>query len=188
MGKMTVKKKIDVYQVLLDVGRQIPGILVINPQKIDEKTYEYHKKNGEIYNQHHDVQLDFGIGKNNFRFAGLTDNYLDLYDLAVKMIGTSVDQTSKGLIVNGKQTEARKDLIWSVDHTNLYVPIGFPIPTGLSRMFVDPSTVHAIDFSLPQVGRLADIIKAGNYNLFNIDLFTKEKIDKEDKGDNHEKD
>ena len=188
MGKMTVEKKIDVYQVLLDVGRQIPGILVINPQKIDEKTYEYHKKNGEIYTRHHDIHLSFGIGTNNYRFMGMTDNYLDIFDLILKMIDTSADQISKGLIVDGKQMEAQKELTWSVNHTNLYAPIGFPTPPGLTKLFTDPRTIHAIDFSLPQVGRLADIIKAGNYNLFNIDLFTKEKIDKEDKGSSHEKD
>lgn len=178
---MAKNQQINIYQVLLDIGQHIPGILVINPQKIDEKTYNYHKENHEIYSQLHDIQLDFGISSNSFRFAGITDNYLDIYDLVVKMIDTSVDQTSKGLMVNGKMTDPRPELIDSVNQTNLYVPMGFPIPTGLSHMFRDPSTVHQINFSLPQVGRLANIIKAGNFNLKHIDMYTKEKLDKEKK-------
>ena len=86
-------KKIDVYQILLDIGLHIPGILLINPAEIDEKTYSYHKENGQIYGLQNDIRLDFGIGsRGNFRFAGITDDYLAIYDLVTKMISTAVDQ------------------------------------------------------------------------------------------------
>lgn len=172
-------QKIDVYQVLLDIGQHIPGILVVNPKQLDKKTYDYHKQNHEVYTRFHDIQLDFGISNNSFRFAGITDNYMDIYDLVVKMIDIAVDQTSKGLMINNKMTDPKPELIQSVNDTNLYVPVGFPLPTGLSKMFRDPSTVHSIDFKLPQVGRLANIIKAGNYNLTHIDIYDKERLDKE---------
>ena len=48
-------------------------------------------------------------------------------------------------------------------------------------MFRDPSTVHYIDMTLPTVGRLSEIIKAGNYNLNYIDVYDKEKVDKKNK-------
>lgn len=179
-------QKINVYQVLLDIGQHLSGILVINPKQIDEKIYDYHKQNHEIYTRFNDIQLDFGISRNSFRFSGITDNYMDVYDLVVKMIDIAVDQTSKGLMVNNKMTNPKPELIQSVNDTNLYVPIGFPIPAGLAKMFRDPSTVHTINFQLPQVGRLADIIKAGNYNLTHIDIYDKERLDKEKhKSDNN---
>lgn len=179
-------EQVEVYQVLLDVGQHLPGILVINPHKLDQKTYNYHKDNHEIYSRMHDIQLDFGISPNSFRFAGITDSYMDVYDLVVKMIDIAVDQTSKGLMINNKMTNPKPELIQSVNETNLYVPIGFPLPTGLAQMFRDPSTIHPINFKLPQVGRLANILKAGTYNLNHVDLFDKERVDKKRK-DSHNK-
>lgn len=180
-----MKQKIDVYQIILDIGLHIPGILLINPAKIDEKTYYYHKENNQIYGLQNDIRLDFGVGsRGNFRFAGITDNYLAIYDLVTKMISTAVDQTSEGLSLgSGKKINPKPQLIDSVNKTNLYVPIGFPLPGNLSKMFRDPSTVHYIDMTLPTVGRLSEILKAGNYNLNHIDIYDKEKVDKKKKKD-----
>ena len=176
-------KKVDVYQILLDIGLHIPGILLINPAEIDEKTYYYHKENGQIYGLQNDIRLDFGIGsRGNFRFAGITDDYLAIYDLVTKMISTAVDQTSEGLSLgSGKKINPKPQLIDSVNKTNLYAPIGFPLPINLSKMFRDPSTVHYIDMTLPTVGRLSEMLKAGNYNLNHIDIYDKEKVDKKKK-------
>lgn len=165
------KEQVRVYQVLLDIGTQIPGILVINPQNISQQLYQRRRKQNEIYSRMHDIQLDFGISPNSYRFAGITDAYNDIYDLVIKMIDCAVDSTSKGLQIKGKNKMLRPELIQSVDASNLYVPKGFIIPTGLTQMFRNPATVHEIDFSLPQVGRLANIIKAGTYNLFHEDDF-----------------
>lgn len=168
------KEQVRVYQVLLDIGTHIPGILVINPHDISQELYQKRCQQNEIYSRMHDIQLDFGISSNSYRFAGITDAYNDIFDLVVKMIDTAVDATSKGLQIKGKNKMLRPELIKSVDASNLYVPKGFIIPTGLSQMFRNPATVHEIDFSLPQVGRLANIITAGTYNLLHEDDFDRD--------------
>lgn len=174
---MVKTNKYQVYQVLLDIGQNINGILVINPAKISEEMYHHFIKSKAIYQRNHDITLDFGVTNVSFRFAGITDSYLDIYDLVTKMIFTAVDQTSTGLMVKEEQAKAKQALINSVNQTELYLPNDMILPSGLAQMFQNSATIHRINFDLAQkgIGRLADMLKAGNYNLTHIDMYDKER-------------
>lgn len=161
-----------VYQVLYDVGVDRPGFLVINRQPITEKRYQQLDNQHKIQHSGHDIVLDFGITKHTFRFSGITENYLGLVDLASQMIVSSVDTFKKGIELDNGHIY-QPDLRPSVDKSECFVPEGMILPSGLSKMFT-ANKVHYYSTSFPQVGRLGDILYAGNYNLTHIDMFDKD--------------
>lgn len=154
---------IKVYQVLYDVSVTLPGFLVINRQMITQKRYDYLDSIKSVQHPGKDIVLDFGISKNSFRFSGITEDYLGITDLASKMIVAAVDTFRKGIELDNGHT-FNPDLRKSVDNTQCFIPEGLILPAGLSKMFT-ADKVHSYSSSLPQVGRLGDILYAGNYNL-----------------------
>lgn len=161
-----------VYQVLYDVGVDRHGFLVINRQPITEKRYQQLDNQHKIQHSGHDIVLDFGITKHTFRFSGITESYLGLVDLASQMIVSSVDTFKKGIELDNGHIY-QPDLRPSVDKSECFVPEGMILPSGLSKMFT-ANKVHYYSTSLPQVGRLGDILYAGNYNLTHQDIFDKD--------------
>lgn len=155
--------QLEVYQVLYDVGVDRPGFLVINRQSITKKRYQQLDNQHKIQHSGHDIVLDFGIAKHTFRFSGITESYLGLTDLASQMIVSSVDTFKKGIELDNGHTY-QPDLRKSVDNTQCFIPEGLILPAGLAKMF-PPDKSHYYSISLPQVGRLGDILYAGNYNL-----------------------
>ena len=154
---------IQVYQVLYDVGVTLPGFLVINRQNITTKRYAYLDSIKSVQHPGKDIVLDFGISKNSFRFSGITEDYLGITDLASKMIVAAVDTFRKGIELDNGHTY-QPDLRKSVDQSECFAPEGFIMPSGLAKMF-PPDKSHYYSSSLPQVGRLGDILYAGNFNL-----------------------
>lgn len=163
---------IQVYQILYDVGVTRPGFLVINQQSITKKRYQQLDNQHNIQHTGQDIVLDFGIAKHTFRFSGITDNYLGITDLASQMIVSSVDTFKKGIELDNGHTY-QPDLRKSVDNTQCFIPEGLILPAGLSKMFT-VDKVHYYSTSLPQVGRLGDILYAGTYNLTHQDIFDKD--------------
>ena len=161
-----------VYQVLYDVGVSYPGFLVINRQSITKKCYQQLDNQHKIQHSGHDIVLDFGIAKHTVRFSGITENYLGLTDLASQMIVSSVDTFKKGIELDNGHTY-QPDLRKSVDQSECFAPEGFILPAGLAKMF-PPDKSHYYSSSLPQVGRLGDILYAGTYNLTHQDIFDKD--------------
>lgn len=160
-----------VYQVLYDVGVSRHGFLVINRQSITKKRYQQLDNQHKIQHSGKDIVLDFGIAKHTFRFSGITENYLGLTDLASQMIVSSVDTFKKGIELDNGHIY-QPDLRKSVDQSECFIPEGLILPAGLAKMF-PPDNTHYYSTSLPQVGRLGDILYAGNYNLTHIDMFDK---------------
>ena len=165
---------IPLYQILYDVGVQQTGYLVINPLKVDETKYHDLLKRKRIFHQGSDIYMDFGITKHTFRFSLLTDEYLSIAEIVSRMIVTSLDTYKKGIDLtdlkssapdNDQLNETNPDLRRSVDNTQLFLPEGMIMPSGLATLFVDSTTVHYYHKSLPQVGRLGDILYAGNYSF-----------------------
>lgn len=154
---------VQVYQVLYDVSVTLPGFLVINRQNITTKRYAYLDSIKSVQHPGKDIVLDFGISKNSFRFSGITEDYLGITDLASKMIVAAVDTFNKGIELDNGHTFS-PDLRASVDKTECFAPEGLILPSGLAQMFT-ADKVHFYSSSLPQVGRLGDILYAGNYNL-----------------------
>lgn len=162
---------IQVYQVLYDVGVTLPGFLVINRQNITTKRYAYLDSIKSVQHHGKDIVLDFGISKNSFRFSGITEDYLGITDLASKMIVAAVDTFRKGIELDNGHT-FKPDLRKSVDQSECFAPDGLILPAGLSKMFT-ANKVHYYSTNFPQVGRLGDILYAGNYNLTHQDIFDK---------------
>lgn len=161
-----------VYQVLYDIGADRPGFLAINRQFITKKRFQQLDNQHKIQHSGQDIVLDFGIAKHTFRFSGITENYLGLTDLASQMIVSSVDTFKKGIELDNGHTY-QPDLRSSVDKSECFVPEGMILPAGLSKMF-PANKVHYYSTSLPQVGRLGDILYAGTYNLTHQDMFDKD--------------
>lgn len=155
--------QLEVYQVLYDIGVDRPGFLVINRQSITKKRYQQLDNQHKIQHSGHDIVLDFGIAKHTFRFSGITESYLGLTDLASQMIVSSVDTFKKGIELDNGHIY-QPDLRNSVDQSECFAPEGFIMPSGLAQMF-PPEKSHHYSTSLPQVGRLGDILYAGNFNL-----------------------
>lgn len=168
---MQREKTYQLYQIMLDLGKQINSLLVIHPYKVTYKMYQYYAKRDAIYREGKDIKLDFGITPVSFRFAGVTDDYGSIYDLVTKIIYTAVDQTSQALLNKENNEKVKQQLIQSINNAQLFYPEGFIVPSGMLSMFREQSTIHAINFDLAEhgVGRLADMIKAGKYNLTHTD-------------------
>lgn len=164
--------QLEVYQVLYDIGVDRPGFLVINRQSITKKRYQQLDNQHKIQHSGHDIVLDFGIAKHTFRFSGITESYLGLTDLASQMIVSSVDTFKKGIELDNGHIY-QPDLRKSVDNTQCFIPEGLILPAGLSKMFM-ADKVHYYSTNFPQVGRLGDILYAGNYNLTHQDIFDKD--------------
>lgn len=164
-------KTYQLYQVILDLGKQINSLLVIHPYKVTSEIYQHYQKRDALYRDGKDIKLDFGITPVSFRFVGVTDDYASIYDLVTKVIYTAVDQTSQALLNKENNSDVKDQLINSINNAQLFYPEGFIVPSGLLSMFRDQSTIHAISFTLAEngVGRLADMLKAGKYNLTHTD-------------------
>lgn len=164
-------KTYQLYQVMLDLGKQIDSILVINPFKVSETIFKHYQTRKAIYREGADIKLDFGITSVSFRFVGVTDDYNSLYDLVTKIIYTAVDQTSQALLNKENNSDIKDQLINSINNAQLFYPEGFIVPSEILRMFQKQPSTHAISFTLAEngVGRLADMLKAGKYNLTHND-------------------
>lgn len=164
-------KTYQLYQVMLDLGQHIDSILVINPFKVNETIFNHYQARKAIYREGSDIKLDFGITSVSFRFVGVTDDYNSLYDLVTKIIYTAVDQTSQALLNKENNSDIKDQLINSINNAQLFYPEGFIVPSEILRMFQKQPSTHAISFTLAEngVGRLADMLKAGKYNLTHTD-------------------
>lgn len=164
---MQRNKTYQLYQIMLDLGKNINSLLVIHPYKVTDKMYQHYAKRDALYREGKDIKLDFGITPVSFRFVGVTDDYGSIYDLVTKIIYTAVDQTSQALLNKENNENVKQQLIQSINNAQLFYPEGFIVPSDLLRMFKKQSSTHAISFNLAEhgVGRLADMIKAGKYNL-----------------------
>lgn len=172
----TSDSPIRIYQVLYDIGVTLPGYLVINSTAIKPERYKELDQEHHILHENKDIVLDFGLSDRGYRFAGLTENYLGIYDLTSQMIVSAVDVFQKGMELDNGETY-HPDLRPSVDKSECFAPEGMILPSGMEKMFT-PSKIHYYSKSLPQVGRLGTILEAGNYTLNHSDMFGDPKVHK----------
>lgn len=152
-----------VYQVLYDIGVKYPGMLVINCRDISDKQLERLEKQNKIYRNDRRTELDFGFTEHTYRFAGITDQYLMIDDLVSQMIVMSLETVQKGISI--KDYQAHPDLLKAVDQTKCYLPEGFIPTTEINKMFATGGNICYYNKELTNIGRLGNILKAGDFTL-----------------------